>query len=99
MGGEEFAILVSGMGRFAVHSFAESVRQAIAACDHGLAGVSVTVSIGAVMAGPGDTFATLYRAADTALYTAKDQGRDCVVMAHPAAHAPDMPAVAGSVRH
>jgi len=99
MGGEEFAILVSGMGRFAVHSFAESVRQAIAACDHGLAGVSVTVSIGAVMAGPGDTFATLYRAADTALYTAKDQGRDCVVMAHPAAHAPDMSAVAGSVRH
>jgi len=82
LGGEEFAILAAGMGRFAAHSFAESVRQALAACDHGLGGVSVTVSIGMVMASPGDTFATLYRAADTALYAAKHQGRNRVVMAH-----------------
>ena len=99
MGGEEFAILVSGMGRFAAHSFAESVRQAIAACDHGLAGVSVTVSIGAVMAAPGDTFATLYRTADTALYAAKHQGRDRVVMAHSAARASDTPALPAFVEH
>ena len=99
MGGEEFAILVSGMGRFAAHSFAESVRQAIAACDHGLAGVSVTVSIGAVMAAPGDTFATLYRTADTALYAAKHQGRDRVVMAHSTAPASGMPALPGFVEH
>lgn len=84
LGGEEFGIMVGGMGRFAAFAFAESVRQAIAACDLGEAarGVSLTISIGMAMAAPADTFATLYRAADAALYTAKREGRDRVAMAH-----------------
>jgi diguanylate cyclase (GGDEF)-like protein len=84
MGGEEFAIMVAGMGLFAVRALAESMRQAIAACDHGdrIGKDEVTVSIGLVMARPGDTFATLYRAADAALYAAKHQGRNRVVIGH-----------------
>jgi diguanylate cyclase (GGDEF)-like protein len=83
LGGEEFAMLVTGFGRFAVHSFAEGVRQAIAACDHvpQLDGVPVTISVGLGMAAPGDDFATLYRIADGALYEAKHQGRNRVVAA------------------
>jgi diguanylate cyclase (GGDEF)-like protein len=84
LGGEEFAIMIAGMGRFAAHGFAESVRQAIAACDHGdsIGHDEVTVSIGLVMARPGDTFATLYRAGDAALYAAKRQGRNRVVIGY-----------------
>jgi diguanylate cyclase (GGDEF)-like protein len=90
LGGEEFAILVSGLGRFAAHAFAEGVRQAIAACEFGpaIAGRPVTVSIGLVMARPDDDFASLYRAADAALYAAKHQGRNRVVMAHAGAGHP-----------
>jgi diguanylate cyclase (GGDEF)-like protein len=86
LGGEEFAILATGFGRFAANSFAEAVRQGVATCDHAppLAGTSVTVSVGLVLAEPGDDFATLYRAADGALYEAKRQGRNRVVMAHQA---------------
>jgi diguanylate cyclase (GGDEF)-like protein len=86
LGGEEFAIMVAGLGLFAVHGFAESVRQAIAACDHGdlIDRNEVTVSIGVVMARPGDSFAALYRAADTALYAAKHQGRNRVIVGHTA---------------
>ena len=84
LGGEEFAIMVGGLGLFAAHRFAESVRQAIAACDHGdtIGRDEVTVSIGLVMARPGDTFGSLYRAADTALYAAKHQGRNRVIVGH-----------------
>ena len=83
LGGEEFAVLVTGMGRFAALQLAESVRAGIEACDHRatLGERTVTVSIGVAMARPGDDFATLYRTADAALYAAKHQGRNRVVMA------------------
>lgn len=90
LGGEEFAIMVAGLGLFAARGLAETMRQAIAACDHDgtIGDDSVTVSIGLVMARPGDTFATLYRAADAALYAAKHQGRNRVVIGHTSAADP-----------
>ncbi|EGD59982.1 diguanylate cyclase [Novosphingobium nitrogenifigens DSM 19370] len=83
LGGEEFALLVTGMGRFALVNFAESIRLGIAACDHRAAQVPirVTASIGVALAKAGDDFTRLYRAADAALYAAKSAGRDRVVFA------------------
>ena len=72
---------VSGLTSFALLQFAEHVRGAIGACDHGEVSRHrrVTVSIG-VAEGVGRTpFQTLYGAADRALYEAKRAGRDCVV--------------------
>lgn len=94
LGGEEFAILASGMGRFAVLTLAESVRAGLAACDHAavLGGKAVTVSIGVAMAHAGDDFSAIYRTADAALYAAKHQGRNCVVMAPDVDSGPFAPA-------
>lgn len=88
LGGEEFALVVSGMGRFAVLQLAESVRAGLSGCDHApiLGPGDVTVSLGVAMARPGDDFATLYRTADAALYAAKHQGRNRVVIAPDVLH-------------
>ncbi|MEE4454993.1 GGDEF domain-containing protein [Novosphingobium resinovorum] len=80
IGGEEFAMILSGLHGFALARFAESVRSEIAACDHGEALGRVTVSVGVAEAGAGDVMSALYRRADAALYAAKRQGRDRVVM-------------------
>lgn len=87
MGGEEFALMTMGLDGLALERFAESVRRAIAACDHAAslgadsASIAVTVSIGVVTARNDiPDFQTLYRIADQALYAAKQQGRDRVVI-------------------
>lgn len=81
-GGEEFAVMVEGLKGFALAQFGESVRQAIAACDYRTAcpGRSVTVSIGGGESSLDADFRSLYRLADEALYEAKEQGRDRVVI-------------------
>lgn len=82
LGGEEFALLVGGLDGFGLARFAESVRAAIAACDHtdAVGDMRVTVSIGtaAVADKQGSSFRDLYRRADEALYKAKRSGRNKV---------------------
>lgn len=83
LGGEEFALLATGMGRFAALQLAESVRTGLSDCDHSpfFGRGQVTVSVGVAMARAEDDFAALYRTADAALYAAKHQGRNRVVIA------------------
>ncbi|KMO18989.1 GGDEF domain-containing protein [Methylobacterium platani] len=82
LGGEEFACLLPGAGAADAAAVAETVRHAVAAMRPDLLpGLAVTVSIG-VARGTGD-FETLLGQADRALYQAKAQGRDRVVLAAP----------------
>lgn len=82
-GGEEFAILVREGTRSACLELAERLRAQLAAAFAGRDGLTpVTASFGVALAPEhGHTSAELILAADAALYTAKDEGRDRVVLA------------------
>jgi diguanylate cyclase len=88
-GGEEFGVVLPGTDAAGARVIAERVREQAAAATlvpgHD---VRVTVSIGvaALEADDADTVAWLARA-DAALYAAKAQGRNCVVVQQPNAHA------------
>ena len=80
VGGEEFVLLLPGRDAGSALRVAERIRTAVAAGP--LAGLPVTVSAGVVSSTGTDlTLAETLRAADAALYAAKDAGRDRVVVA------------------
>jgi diguanylate cyclase (GGDEF)-like protein len=83
-GGEEFLIVLPGAGRDDLAQMAERVRRAVAETEVNESDqrIPVTVSIGAAgLPHPGaDKPDDLIGLADTALYTAKDTGRDrCII--------------------
>ena len=83
-GGEEFLIAMPETGLGVAYSVAERLRRSIAEKPVSVPGgdgeIAVTVSIGVATAkGHGDTPAALLRRADTALYAAKDSGRNQVI--------------------
>ena len=79
-GGEEFVLVLPETGLVGATSLAERINQAVREVQFGLGGdhpIPVTVSIGAaVFPTHGTTASQLLRAADRALYAAKDSGRD-----------------------
>ena len=79
VGGEEFTVLLIGIGADEGTVLAERIRAAIAGRDCG--GVAVTASIGCAAWMPGDTPEALVKRADEALYAAKRGGRNRVVTA------------------
>lgn len=80
LGGEEFLIVLPGMGRLGGEVAAERLRAGIEqACS---TGIPVTVSFGVSAASGTDVdYDGLFRAADAALYEAKHAGRNRVVAA------------------
>lgn len=87
-GGDEFGLILPGVGTSAGYAVAEKLRSAvasrrIAAADPERTGeVSVTISVGLASTGPGISGpGELLEAADRALYRAKEQGRDRVMIA------------------
>ena len=83
IGGEEFALLCSGVSAEVLMERLAAVRERISATPvlvKGLA-VRVTISAGVAVAGTGEGFDQLYAAADRALYAAKAAGRNRVVLA------------------
>ncbi len=84
-GGEEFLLIMAETNLEAGHQRAESIRQQVTALQvryHGETLRKITVSIG-VAGFPvnGDSAGTIVKAADEALYRAKREGRDQVVVA------------------
>jgi diguanylate cyclase (GGDEF)-like protein len=86
--GEEFVVLLPHTGTVDGLAIAERLRQAISVAPVALPGgqaVPITVSVGlATYPAHGGTIEALLRAADAALYAAKQAGRDRVCQAGPA---------------
>lgn len=82
-GGEEFLCVLTCSTVEEVQAAMERLRGAVAARDWRdvAPGLTVTISIGIAVFTPGQTVADLVRKADDALYAAKHQGRDRVILA------------------
>ena len=81
-GGDEFAVLLPGIGKAEAMTIAERVRSAVTgdtgASDDSLITIPIKVSMGVADLEKEESFEGLLRAADAALYRAKNAGRDVV---------------------
>ncbi|MEK9629002.1 MAG: GGDEF domain-containing protein [Nitrospinota bacterium] len=81
-GGEEFVVILSRINVESTKALSEKIRKAIER-DYYVDGdkkLQVTMSIGAAIINEKDTETTLFERADTALYKAKETGRNRVVL-------------------
>jgi diguanylate cyclase (GGDEF)-like protein len=82
LGGEEFLVVRAGVGRHRATDIAERLRASVEEMD--TSGVHATMCVGiSVASGEDVEFEKLYKAADMALYEAKRNGRNCVVLFEP----------------
>lgn len=84
-GGEEFLVLLPDAGVDEALEVAERLRRAVAglAIDHEGETILVTISIGVAVSDGEKELDQLIERADKALYRAKHEGRDCVILASP----------------
>ena len=82
IGGEEFLLLLPGAARRQARDLAERIREQVALRCAEVQGapVALTLSIGVVECQPADNTASLLQRADEAMYQAKHEGRNRVVV-------------------
>lgn len=78
-GGEEFVVILADIDVYSAQAIAERIRASIAATASGLP--DVTASVGVAQRIPAESCDTLVGRADQALYRAKEEGRDRVLVA------------------
>ena len=85
-GGDEFAVLVTGLDEPKVTALAAGICTAVrmVSCRHGGERISISVSVGAAMRQRGESVDALLKSADNAVYDAKGAGRDRARLAEPA---------------
>lgn len=84
-GGEEFILICSQIHEERLISLAEKLRETIEQYTFGIEdqSIKVTVSIGATTVNAAETFETVFKRADKALYKAKNNGRNQVQFERP----------------
>lgn len=82
-GGDEFVIIFEDMQRNVILEILENLRSLMekTIVESGDDKFSITISIGVAFINKNDTIQTICRRADEALYTAKEQGRNKVIIA------------------
>ncbi|MBT5470392.1 MAG: GGDEF domain-containing protein [Nitrospina sp.] len=81
-GGEEFVVILSRIDKLSTSTLSEKIRKAIER-DYFVDGdkkLQVTMSIGASIIGEADTETSLFERADKALYQAKENGRNQIMV-------------------
>lgn len=81
LGGEEFALLLSGQRLDDARNIAEAIRRKFAATPFRIDGETVTfsASFGVALRAPGESLLDMLARADDALYLAKERGRNRVI--------------------
>jgi len=86
-GGEEFLVMAPGTGILGAQALAEKIRESVAEVVFSPAG-QMTLSFGVTEFMPGESLEAWVHRADEALYQAKDQGRNRVVIRYDATIVP-----------
>jgi diguanylate cyclase (GGDEF)-like protein len=80
-GGEEFAVLLPGLGATEAVSVAETIRLKVQQWSDGPTVTTVSIGVASLTPMPNLDWSILVKAADTALYAAKSGGRNQSVLA------------------
>lgn len=81
-GGEEFTVILPGIDCQTAAIMSERLRRAVEETLHGDLGITISVGYACLSRGSFETAEKFFEAADSALYTAKQRGRNCVVSFH-----------------